>query len=304
MSRRLIALLATLLLASACADPAAGDPVYIIVLPDAAPDEDQTAAPDMADPLDQDAPDMEAPDQAAPEDMASPPDMDAPDQGQPADMPPESVNPCANGLTEQQRLDAWRAEVTTPDLYRLSTMDAQGRITTPNHFIDFEAQQITVTRRADSAVLMDCTLRALPQNACEMACSGPMAPPSTELFSRKNLTLDSGCFFSGVGVEPPHLSFAVSHIDYESWVWTFDMDAARLLQSMRNIGPVIIKFFEHRGQCLRLWHTRDGDSFATTITTPSFKLFDLRQGLWLPRLDATISEADFFEQAASRVAVE
>lgn len=314
MSRQLLAISATLLLVSACADPEAGEPIYVIVLPDAAPDEDQPAAPDMADALDQDAPDLDAPDQGAPdqappEDMASPPDMEAPDQGQ-ADMPPADANPCASGLTDQARVDAWLDERIDPQRHQLAT-GATGTLTTSAHVITFDRYNLTITRRADSAVLLDCDLPNTPSitpgasPTCQLVCTGPLgAGLSTSLTSRAVIARAQSCSFTGLGVEPPALSFAISHLDYESWVWTLDLTAERVNQAARNVGTVFIKYFEHRGQCLRLWHTQAklvGSPIIPTVDGPRFKMFDIRQGLWLPRLDADVSEEEFFQAAASRV---
>jgi hypothetical protein len=282
MPHRLLLFTALAALASACADTPSADPVVVIL--DAAADEDLADPPDLA-------PD---PDQGVAADV--PADMIAADM--PAPDMSAGVNPCDPELTDAQRLEAWRAERIPPDVYDRATLGAGSRTTTtPNYVIYYEEKFLRVTQRAGGAELLSCVI-STNRGSCTLICDTPMGRLlNDDLTSDLPAIAGQDCYLSGVGVEPPHLSFAVSHQVYASWVWTFDMDTARLLQSMRSIGPVLIKYFEHYGQCLRLWHAGDGDE-------PAFKLYDIRQGLWLPRLSADISEEDFFEEAASRVAVQ
>lgn len=218
-------------------------------------------------------------------------------------------SPCESGLSEDNRYIAWANELISPDMHRLATMQAQGSISTRTHKITFDSTSFSLEKLGEAEPLLDCEIAPYggfsnSSPTCGLTCTGRLGFDYTkQLRSPSSGARTKVCNLRGISFNDKTMNFAISHADYGSWLWMLDLEREQWIQDQHSLGPVYIKFFELKDECLRLWHTREKLTGQILPVTPGpkFKLWDLRNQLFLPRLALDRDEENFMIEAAERV---
>lgn len=217
-------------------------------------------------------------------------------------------SPCEGGLTEDNRYIAWANELISPDMHKLALMQAQGSLSTNTHKLTFNSTSFSLEKLGQAEPLLDCKIA--PYNlgglspTCGLTCMGKLGFGYTkQLTSPSSDARTKVCNLSGISFNDKTMNFAISHLDYGSWLWMLDLQREQWVQDQHNLGPVYIKFFELKDECLRVWHTREKltGQILPVAPGPKFKLWDVRNQLFLPRLAKDRDEENFMIEAGERV---